>query len=237
MALRRVLIVFALERRRRRALEALDQLVHRLLEAGRAAGRELDRDRPVRLGEIVDIDPVRRARPGGRRLGEHGLDHLSHADAGPADHKQVESRPVDLRAELNRLERARLPDEPIDWRELRGGGEGEIGQIAGAIELAGGQGADRAPRCSNLVHHALLRGRSGVASNSRQEKTTRLFAPACSQRAPPSLHSGQVFGAAASPRATGSRPGVQARRGIAAGDVAASQDAQGEGPGRRDFRA
>jgi hypothetical protein len=63
------LVVFTLEGGRRGGLQVLDQLAHRLLERGRAARRELDRDRPVGLGEVVDIDPVGRARALGRDRG------------------------------------------------------------------------------------------------------------------------------------------------------------------------
>ena len=85
------LIVFALEGGGRRDLEVFDQLVHRLLEAGRAPRREFDGDRPVRFGEIVDVDPVGGAGPRSRVLRQHGLDRLLHADAGRADDEEVEA--------------------------------------------------------------------------------------------------------------------------------------------------
>ena len=148
------LVVLALERRRGRALQVLDQLVHRVLEAGRAARRELDRDRPVGLDEIVDIDPVGRPGARSRFLGQHGLDGVSHPDARPADDEEVEARLVDLRAEFHRLERARLPDHPVDRLELSGGHEGQARKVAGSVQLVGGKRPNRAFGSSKLAHRA-----------------------------------------------------------------------------------
>ena len=58
------LIVLALEHRRQRRLEIVNQRMHRVAELYRAAGGKADADRFVRLREVVDIDPI-----GGARLG------------------------------------------------------------------------------------------------------------------------------------------------------------------------
>ena len=119
------LVVFALERGGGGDLEVFDELAHRLAEAGRAPRRHFDGDRPVRLGEIVDVDPVGRARPRSRVLGEHASDGLLHADAVRADDEEVEALLVDFRADADRLERARLPDQAVDRLQFRGRSEGE----------------------------------------------------------------------------------------------------------------
>ena len=56
------LIILALKYRRQRGGKVIDQLVHRVVEDAGAPGRQLDGNGPVRIGEIIDIDPVGRAR-------------------------------------------------------------------------------------------------------------------------------------------------------------------------------
>jgi len=148
------LVIFALECGGRRDLEVFDEFMHRLLEAGRAARREFDRDRLVRLGEIVDVDPVGRAGARSRVLRQHGLDRLLHADAVRADDEEVEALLVDFRAKPHRLEGARLPDQPVDRLQLRGRGEGQAREIASAIQLIRRQGPNaRAGDSERVVHY------------------------------------------------------------------------------------
>ena len=75
-----------------------------------------------------------------RLLGEHGLDGLARAHAGPADDKEVKPRFVDLGAERDRLERAGLTDETADRRKLGGGDEGQARQIGRAKRRPAGKG-------------------------------------------------------------------------------------------------
>ena len=57
-----------------------------------------------------------------------------------ADDEEVEALLVDLGAEADRFDGARLADQPVDRRQLGGGGEAEARRIAAAIELLGRQG-------------------------------------------------------------------------------------------------
>ena len=103
-----------MEDRRQSALEIVDKLVHRIVEFSRTAGRQLDGDRSVRIGEIVDIDPVGRTGLAPRLFGQDGLDGILHAGAVRADDKEIEAGLADLRSEADRFEGARLTDKPVD---------------------------------------------------------------------------------------------------------------------------
>jgi hypothetical protein len=52
--------VFALEDRRQRGAEVVDQLVHRGLEFAGTAGWKLNGDWPIWIDKIVDVNPIRR---------------------------------------------------------------------------------------------------------------------------------------------------------------------------------
>jgi len=119
-----------------------------------APGGELDRDRPVGLCEIVNIDPVGRTGARSRFLGQHGLDCVPHPDARPADDEKVEARLVDLRAEFQSLERACLPNHPVDRLEFSSGTEGQARKVAGSVQLVGGKRPNRAFGSSSLAHRA-----------------------------------------------------------------------------------
>ena len=113
------LIVLALEDRGQSGLEIVDQLMHRVVKGACTTGRQLDGDRPFGIDEIVDIDPVGRARPCARLFGQHGLDRVLHAGAVGADDKQIEAGLADLGAKPDRFERARLADQAVDRLQLR----------------------------------------------------------------------------------------------------------------------
>jgi hypothetical protein len=119
------LIVLALEHRRQCALEVVNQFVHRRVERASAAGRKFDRDWPIGLCEVVDINPIGRARAGLRLFSQHGFDGLLHACPVGADHKKVESVFVDLRAESNCFKCPRLAEHAIDRWELGRRQEGQ----------------------------------------------------------------------------------------------------------------
>ena len=112
------LIILALEHRGQSRFEIVDQFVHRVVKIARAARRKFDGDRLVRIGEIIDIDPVGRAGLCRRLSGQHGLDGVLHAGAVGTDHKQVEAGLADLHSKPDRFDSAGLADKPVDRLQL-----------------------------------------------------------------------------------------------------------------------
>ena len=86
-----------------------------------AAGGKRDRDRLVRFGEIVDINPVGGARPLAPRFLQDGFDGLLHPRAARTDHEEVETRLLDPRGEADGVERALLPHQAFDGFDFRRG--------------------------------------------------------------------------------------------------------------------
>ena len=186
------LVVLALERRRGRGLQILDKLVHCFLEAGRAPRGEFDRDRPVGLHEIIDVDPIGRSWARSCFLSQHFLDGIPHPNARPSDDEEVEARIVDLRAELHRLERTRLPDHPIDRVELSGGCEGQARKVAGSVQLISGKRPNRAFCSPKLAHLAPSRLMRRCLSQPPKEDCSIIFDSAKSHRAPSALADAQT---------------------------------------------
>ena len=81
------LVILALKDGRQRALEVVDQFVHRVVKRASAPGGQLDGDRPVRIHKVVDIDPIGRTWACPRLLGQHGPDGLLHVSAVGPDHE------------------------------------------------------------------------------------------------------------------------------------------------------
>jgi hypothetical protein len=134
------LVVVAFEHRGDGGLQVVDQPAHRFLESGRAPAGERDRDRLVRLREIVDVDPV-----GGRRALaglalQQFADRALHARARRADGEHVEPARADARAERERLAGPALADQPVDRFEVRGRLEPELREVGAPVEPFGGQG-------------------------------------------------------------------------------------------------
>ena len=113
------LIVLALENRWQRGLKIIDQLVHRVVKRACTAGRKLDGDRALGINEIVDINPIGRARLRAHLFGQDGLDRVLHAGAVGADDKKIETVFADLGAKPDRFERARLANQAIDRLQFR----------------------------------------------------------------------------------------------------------------------
>ncbi len=132
-----VLIFLALDDRRDRDLEVVDQARHALLQRAAGAGAEFERDRLVRRAEIVDINPV-----GGRALlerdtGEEAQDGLVLARTVLTQHEDVVALAADASAEAERLQHALLPHEARMIAKLDRGLERELAHIAGAIKHLG----------------------------------------------------------------------------------------------------
>jgi len=107
------LIVFAFEKRWQGDLEILDHLLDRVAKRNRSAGWKLNGDRSARIVKIIDVNPIAWRRSIRLRASAHRVDHLLHAAARRADHKEVEARFSDLRAELQYAECALQADQPI----------------------------------------------------------------------------------------------------------------------------
>ncbi len=133
------LVVVAVERRRDRRLQVVDQAAHRRVEFGRATGRQGNRRRPVRLGEVVDLAPVERPRPP-RRLGfQQHPDRPLHAGVRGADGEDVEAARADPGAERQCVAGALVADRSVERLEVGGGGECERCDIGAPVQPVGGQ--------------------------------------------------------------------------------------------------
>jgi hypothetical protein len=69
-----------------------------------------------------------------RRIRDNALDGHLQTGATRSNDEDIEASPINLRAEIDRIQRAPLPDRPHDWFEIFRGCEGEIGQVRGTIE-------------------------------------------------------------------------------------------------------
>ena len=134
-----LLVVLALEDRRQRGPQIVDQVVDHLLEVGCAPARQRDRHRPVRGCEIVDIHPVGRQRPREGGFLHQGFDELLGVGAARADGEYVEATLADFAAKADGFVRARLTDQPRLRREVRRGREFQPADVGGAIQAIGRQ--------------------------------------------------------------------------------------------------
>jgi hypothetical protein len=161
-----VLVVLALEGRRDGRPQFVDQPVHGVPEFDGAPGRQADGARPVRGGEVVDVNPVLRGRllrGAGAQFGEDGG---VLAGARRAEREQVVAGPIDARAERERLERALLADHDGTGLEFPGRLEAEGVRCARAVQLCRRNPSRRAP----FLRH----GHSPSLGAHSQPTTTRL---------------------------------------------------------------
>ena len=153
------LVVLALEYRRQRRIEVVNQLVHCLLKSAGAARGKFDGDRLVGIDEIIDIDPIRRARLRRRLFGQHGLDRVLHTRAMRADDEQVEAGLINTCTEADSLEGALLSDQTVDRFKLRGRRESQIGEVGCPVKrVCRKRSCDLAGSCIGVTHVILLRG-------------------------------------------------------------------------------
>ena len=134
-----LLVVLALEHRRQRSLQIGDQPLHRLLQGRRAAGRQRNRHRPMRRGEVVHIHPVGRLRPAARRLLEQGAHRGMDARAIGADGEDVEAAHAHLGTETDRRIRPRLIHQHARRRQLGCGVEAQGRNVGRAVQAIGRQ--------------------------------------------------------------------------------------------------
>ena len=132
-------IVLAFERRGDGRAQVLDQALHVAAQRDPATGRQAQRARLVRLGEIVDVAPVGRGRLARGLLLDIAPDQRHLAGARGPEGEQVVSVPPDPDAEADRFHCAVLADRIVERLEVVGGGEVEPVRIAGSAESPGGQ--------------------------------------------------------------------------------------------------
>ena len=189
------LIFFALENRRKRVAQLVDRPDHALDEGAGAARRQAERERPVRCLEIVDVHPVGRR----RLILDLALEVLADggglAGRGRAQHEDVEVVARHVGAELDRLERALLPDQSTRGLKLGRGLEAEGRGIDTAPEVCNRQrrvrrGGDE-PRCVRRSA-SIRRDRRGLARfgglrwlRLPERHATLLLVTSASGRAPP----------------------------------------------------
>src|SRR6266566_8167158 len=102
------LIVLTLESARGVSLGRLQKAIEISGEFAPPALRQADHVRLVRLGEVVDVDPVGRREPS-----EKVVDGELASRTGRASHEEVVARRADLQAERDSVDRAKLPDRPL----------------------------------------------------------------------------------------------------------------------------
>ena len=105
-----VSVVVALERRRYRKLQFLDEMSHVFPEFAALPGRESQRMGPLRVREIVDVAPVRRRAPCFRLFADKAFDQRVPVAANRSQHVNVVTGLTHRDAKANRVDRALLAD-------------------------------------------------------------------------------------------------------------------------------
>ena len=134
--------IFALESGRNRRAKLIDQLADRPPELPAPTRRQRERLRPVGLGEVVHVAPVRGHRLGGGLSFEHLTYDGMLADARRPEREQMIVLVADTDAEAQSRERALLADDGIQRLKLRRARKLELSRIATAIESIGGDRFD-----------------------------------------------------------------------------------------------
>ena len=101
-------VFVALERRRNRQAQFLHQLLHVVLQLLASSRRQRQRQRLVRLREIVDVGPVERSGAGGLFAFEVLPHQRALARPGRPHHEQVVTLARDVDAEFHGIARALL---------------------------------------------------------------------------------------------------------------------------------
>ncbi|HVO08836.1 MAG TPA: hypothetical protein VMT83_18750 [Burkholderiaceae bacterium] len=134
-------VLVALERGRDRLAQFGDEALHRSMQECALAGWQAQRPRLVRVGEVVEVAPIHRLRPGRRvRLEQPAHDAMAAA-AGLAEHEEIEAPAGDVQPQRHRIDRARLAEDVRRLGQRGGRGEVELRRVA----------ADAQPRCVQLL--------------------------------------------------------------------------------------
>jgi hypothetical protein len=123
-----------------RVAELRQKLGHARLQASALAGRHADRSRAVRLGEIIEVDPV----AGRGALGHHALEEGDRRGQAPASlraqHEDVEPRAFGTDGELQCLAGAGVARQ-VEGVTLDGGGRLDLCDAhLGRFQLPGRHG-------------------------------------------------------------------------------------------------
>ena len=127
-------VFVALEGRRQRGAQFVDEPLHRGREPGAAARRQLQAAGLLRIVEIVDVAPVGRRRLLFRPLPQQIFDHAVPAGAARAEGIDVVALGAHADGEIERLDGALLPDQPRRFFELAAQLERQLGRVAAAIQ-------------------------------------------------------------------------------------------------------
>ena len=162
------LVFLRLKSRGYRAAEVLDELLHVVTQPDRAACRKLQGVRPVRLGEVVHVAPVRRYRALGGLLPKDAPYDVVLADSRRPECKDVGAVTADVHPVLQRNQRPILADRllrtpparpwsrsrgPMDHTRCRAGPvEAGQGQASGHRRTSGPGSCVRAALASSQVH-------------------------------------------------------------------------------------
>lgn len=140
-------VLVALEQRRYRVLQLLHELLHVVAQPRSVPRRQRHRDRPVRLGEVVEVDPVGRDARGRRARGEECVHERALAAPRRPHHEEVVAVALHVHGEPYRVGRASLREQRRQCVGARGPGREQC-WIAVMVELLGGE---RAPRWHDAV--------------------------------------------------------------------------------------
>ncbi len=128
-----------LEGRRNRRLQLVDHRPHVVSQRRSPTARQPEGQRPFRLIEAIDVDPVERLGVLGAGL-DRGADERQLADAGGAGHEQVVAFLIDVEGELDRPQCARVANRAGRLGRLGHLGrvvEGDEGGVAGGVKSRG----------------------------------------------------------------------------------------------------
>ncbi len=128
-------VFFALEQQRDRGAQIIDQLFHIRAQFRTLAAWQLKRLRLVRLGEVIEIAPIRRLAFVLCFLFEELPHHAALAYARGTEHKKIIAVMTDACTEVHRIHRAHLADDLGDIRQFCRGLEFELTRIADMMEL------------------------------------------------------------------------------------------------------
>ena len=104
-----------------------------------AAGRQAERDRPVRLREVMRVAPIRRHRSGRGLILQVAGDDARLACAGGPGGEDVEPGVGDLQPKLDRAGCPVLADDAFQVGRVRGRGKIKTGGIESPAQLSGSE--------------------------------------------------------------------------------------------------
>src|SRR5260370_15056780 len=126
-------IVVALESRWQGCGQLLHQLLHRHRESRASPRRQLQAMGLLRIGEIIDVAPIRGCRLGRRLASQQVFDQIMPAATARAERIDVVTLAPHAHSKLQRFDRPFLSNWPRRFLELATHSERQFGWIAAAI--------------------------------------------------------------------------------------------------------